>query len=137
MRPGCLVRGDYRGLAADGVVSYTDDPDDDTVGEYIEDYPGVLLSLPAEAWKYTDHGPNVNESGSWWVTVALWTAEEGHSDLTMAWSDYGANPGDPGAWWVTVALWTAEEGRSDLTMEAVVWDDGTTIRAQIDLVHVI
>ncbi len=41
-----------------------------------------------------------------------------------------------GSWFVIVPLWTAEEGMSDLSMEATVWDDGSSITARIDMVHV-
>lgn len=98
-----LVIGDYAGLVADGLVSHMDDPTNMSIGRWIEDYPAHLVELPAEAWAYSDHGP--------WVNA-------------------------PGSWWVTVDLWTAEEGRSDLSMEATVWDDGTSIVAKVDNVHV-
>lgn len=85
-----LVVGDYAGLAADGLVSYTDDPADTSIGRWIEDYPAHLVDLPDEAWAYSEHGPWVNAPGSWWVIVDLWTAEEGRSDLSMeatVWDD--------------------------------------------------
>lgn len=98
-----LVIGDYAGLAADGLVSYTDDPTDTSIGRWIEEYPATLVDLPPEAWTYSEHAPWVGQAQSWWVIVDLWTAEE---------------------------------GRSDLSMEATVWDDGTSIVAQVDNVHV-
>lgn len=98
-----LVIGDYAGLAAGGLVSYTDDPTDTSIGRWIEDYPAKLVDLPAEGWAYSEHAP--------WVNV-------------------------PGSWWVIVPLWTAEEGRSDLSMEATVWDDGSSVAAKVDNVHV-
>lgn len=98
-----LVVGDYAGLAADGLVSYTDDPSDATIGRWIEDYPAKLVELPPEAWRY---------------------------------SEYGRRIGAPQSWWVIVDLWTAEEGRSDLSMEATIWDDGTSVTAKVDNVHV-
>ena len=76
-----LVIGDYAGLARDGSVSYTDDPSDDSIGMWIEDYPWRMVDLPEEAWAFSDHfqvGPN-----SWSVVVSLWTAEEGLSDLSL------------------------------------------------------
>jgi hypothetical protein len=98
-----LVIGDYAGLAADGLVSYTSDPTDTRIGRWIEDYPAHLVDLPAEAWAYSEHGPRV---------------------------------GVPQSWWVIVDLWTAEEGRGDLSMEATVWDDGSSVVAKVDNVHV-
>lgn len=53
-----------------------------------------------------------------------------------AYSEHGPWVNVPGSWWVIVDLWTAEEGRSDLSMEATVWDDGTSIVAKVDNVHV-
>jgi hypothetical protein len=78
-----LVIGDYAGLAADGLVSYTNDPTDESIGRWIEDYPAKLVDLPAEAWAYSAHAPWAGAAQSWWVIVPLWTAEEGHSDLSM------------------------------------------------------
>lgn len=98
-----LVIGDYAGLAADGLVSYTSDPTDTSIGRWIEDYPARLVDLPEEAWAYSEHAA--------WVNA-------------------------PGSWWVIVDLWTAEEGRSDLSMEATVWDDGSSVVAKVDNVHV-
>lgn len=51
-------------------------------------------------------------------------------------SEHGERVGAPGSWWVIVDLWTAEEGRSDLSMEATVWDDGSSVAAKVDNVHV-
>ena len=97
-----LAIGDYAGLVADGLVSFTDDPADTSIGRWIEEYPAKLVDLPAEAWDYSEHGASVDAQGSWWVIVDLWTGE----------------------------------GRSDLSMEATVWDDGTSVVAKIDNVHV-
>lgn len=78
-----LVAGDYAGLARDGFVSYTDDPDDASIGMWIEDYPATLVSLPGEAWQFSCHGPWSNVPDAAWVVVDLWTAEEGRSDLSL------------------------------------------------------
>lgn len=86
----CPEGFDYAGLAADGLVSFTDDPTDTSIGRWIEDYPARLVDLPAEAWDYSEHGAWVNAPGSWWVIVDLWTAEESRSDLSMeatVWDD--------------------------------------------------
>ena len=80
---GRLVEGDYAGLAADGLISYTSDPSDVSIGVWIEDYPGTLVDLPDEAWDYSDYAPQEGERRCWWVVVPLWTAEEGHSDLSL------------------------------------------------------
>jgi hypothetical protein len=85
-----LVLGDYAGMAADGLISYSNDPTDASIGRWIKEYPAHLVDLPADAWAYSEHGPDINVPGSWWVIVDLWTAEEGHSDLSMeatVWDD--------------------------------------------------
>lgn len=85
-----LVLRDYAGLAADGLLSYTDDVDDTSIGQWIEEYGETLVDLPAEAWRYSEHGPNPGRQGSWWVVVDLWTAERGYSDLSLeatVWDD--------------------------------------------------
>jgi hypothetical protein len=89
-----LVVGDYAGLATDGLVSHTADPQDPSIGHWIEAYPATLVALPPAAWAYSDHGPIEAEPGAWWVVVDLWTAEEGRSDLSMeatVWDD-GSDP---------------------------------------------
>jgi hypothetical protein len=78
-----LVAKDYAGLARDGHVSYTDDPDDTTIGTWIEEYPATLVPLPDEAWEHAERGRWINLPNAWWVIVDLWTAEEGRSDLSM------------------------------------------------------
>ncbi len=77
-----LVAKDYAGLRADGLVAGSNDPDDDSVGLWIEQYPATLVPLPPEAWEHAMAGETV-EPRVWWVTVDLWTAEEGRSDLTL------------------------------------------------------
>lgn len=85
-----LVAGDYTGLAADGLLSFTTDPTDDSIGRWIEDYPANLVELPDEAWAYSHHFPEPGQPGAWAVVIDLWTAEEGHSDLSLeatVWDD--------------------------------------------------
>lgn len=85
-----LVAGDYTGLAADGLLAFTTDPTDDSIGHWIEDYPATLVELPDEAWAYSEHFPEAEQPGAWSVFIDLWTAEEGHSDLTLeatVWDD--------------------------------------------------
>jgi hypothetical protein len=85
-----LVAGDYAGLAADGLVWFTDDPTDETVGDFIEMYPDTLVEMPADGWLYSEHDYNVQDDGSWSAYVPLWTTRESPSDLTMeavVWDD--------------------------------------------------
>ena len=78
-----LVAKDYAGLARDGLVAFTSDPDDASVGTWIEDYPSSLVEMPAGAWTDAERGRWVNDPEAWWIFVPLWTAEEGRSDLTL------------------------------------------------------
>ncbi len=78
-----LVVRDYAGLSRDGFLGFSSDPSDTSIGHWIEEYPATLVKLPGEAWQYSSHGPLASQPGFWWVTVDLWTAEEGRSDLTM------------------------------------------------------
>jgi hypothetical protein len=78
-----LVAKDYAGLARDGLVSFASDPDDASVGVWIEDYPATLVELPLEAWADAERGRLVSDPGAWWIVVPLWTAEEGRSDLSL------------------------------------------------------
>lgn len=83
-----LAEGEYAGLAHDGFVSRIDDPEDAGIGLWIERYPATLVDLPGEAWAFSDHW--AIDEGVWAVVVELWTAEEGHSDLSMeatVWDD--------------------------------------------------
>ena len=50
-------------------------------GPWVRDYPATLVPLPPEAWDVARAG-RVTDRG-WWITVPLWTAEEGRSDLTL------------------------------------------------------
>jgi hypothetical protein len=75
------------------------------------------------------------------TSVGQWIEEYPASLVDLppeAWSlsEHGEWANTPGSWWVIVPLWTAEEGRSDLSLEATVWDDGTSMTAKIDMVHV-
>ena len=85
-----LVLGDYAGLAGDGYVTGAHDPDDASIGMWIEDYPATLVDLPPEAWDFSDHELLDPDAGVWAVMIDLWTAEEGHSDLSLeatVWDD--------------------------------------------------
>lgn len=80
-----LVLGDYAGLVRDGLVSYTGDPTDTSIGTWIEEYPGKLIDLPPEAWNYAGYEaplPDANPDDGTAVVVDLWT-EDGLSDLSM------------------------------------------------------
>ena len=61
-----LVAKDYTGLARDGLVSYTSDPSDSSIGTWIEDYPATLVALPEEAWVHAERGRWSNLPGAWW-----------------------------------------------------------------------
>lgn len=78
-----LVSKDYAGLTADGLVSYSNDPADDSIGRWIEDYPATLVPLPEEAWEHGECGRFTDDPDAWWVVLDLWTAEEGRSDLSL------------------------------------------------------
>lgn len=71
-----LAAGDYGGLARDRVAP-------DSIGTWIEDYPATLIPLPIEAWQHSDFGALDGTPHAYWVTVDLWTREEGRSDLTL------------------------------------------------------
>jgi len=77
-----LVIGDYEGLSRDGFLAYTDDPSDETIGIWIERYPGRLVDLPEEAWAFSNHARIEHEPNAWWVILDLWE-EDGHSDLSL------------------------------------------------------
>ena len=78
-----LVAKDYSGLAADGFIAYTSDPNDGSIGTWIDDYPATLVPLPDDAWEFAERGRCVDDPSVWWVVLDLWTAEEGRSDLSM------------------------------------------------------
>jgi hypothetical protein len=78
-----LVIKDYAGLSRDGFVAYTNDPSDETIGAWIEDYPWKLIDLPEQAWGYSEHFALDDERHTWYVRLDLWTAEEGLSDLSL------------------------------------------------------
>jgi hypothetical protein len=78
-----LVAGDYAGLARDGFVEGAEGPDDDSSGMWIEDYPYRLIPFPEGAWPGTEYDTAPDNPKEYRVTIALWTAEEGASDLTL------------------------------------------------------
>ena len=78
-----LVVRDYAGLAQDGFVRDATTTVDDSVGDWIEDYPATLVELPSEAWLHASCGKIKTERGAWWLVVDLWTKEEGRSDLSL------------------------------------------------------
>ena len=64
-----LVIGDYVGLARDGFISYTDDPSDESIAMWIEDYRATLVPLPDEAWQCSEFGPWANLPDAAWIVV--------------------------------------------------------------------
>ncbi len=77
-----LVIGDYAGLARDGFVAGTDDPSDERIGLWIEQYRGKLADLPEEAWALSDHVQVEHVPDTWRVLLDLWD-EDGPSDLSL------------------------------------------------------
>ena len=77
-----LAAGDFTGLVRDGVAPAREGPDDLGFEHWVVKYPASLVDLPDEAWTFTDHRPT-GEQDVWDVSVDLWTAEEGRSDLTL------------------------------------------------------
>lgn len=77
-----LAAGDFAGLVRDGVAPTREGPDDLGFEHWLVEYPATLVDLPDEAWPFTDHEPT-DEAEVWDVSVDLWTAEEGRSDLTL------------------------------------------------------
>ena len=77
-----LVIGDYAGLARDGFVAGTDDPSDESIGIWIEQYRGTLADLPEEAWAFSDHVRVEHLPDTWRVLLDLWD-EDGPSDLSL------------------------------------------------------
>lgn len=57
-------------------------PDDLGFEHWVVKYPATLVDLPDDAWTFTDHRPT-GEQDVWDVSVDLWTAAEGRSDLTL------------------------------------------------------
>lgn len=80
-----LAERDYSGLARDGFVSYTNDPNDESIGMWIDSYPATLGPLPIDTWQCAD-AVETGEPGRWSVVVPLLTREEGRSDLSI-WRD--------------------------------------------------
>ncbi len=77
-----LAAGDYAGLVRDGVAPASEGPDDLGFEHWVVEYPATVVDLPDDAWAFTDHQPT-GEQDVWDVSVDLWTAEEGRSDLTL------------------------------------------------------
>ena len=77
-----LVAGDYEGLGREGVIAHVGGPKD-MVKSNIEAYHDSLVPLPPYAWAWSDHLPPYDGPGVYAVTLPLWTAVEGVSDLTL------------------------------------------------------
>lgn len=78
-----LVRGDYEGLARDGILPPAGHPVHDMVTREIHDYPGRLVDLPDEAWAWASHDPPDHGPGRYAVLLGLWVAHDHPSHLTL------------------------------------------------------
>ncbi len=78
-----LVMGDYEGLQRDGIVANIDDPEQDLVRKWIEEYHDPLVDLPENAWEWSTHGPAYDGPGDYWLVLSMWTAHQGLSLLSM------------------------------------------------------
>lgn len=76
-----LVAGDYEGLQRDGIIG--DPRRGDMVKVPIEAYDDSLVGLPPNAWNWSDHSPPYDGPGIYTVSLSMWTAVEGVSDLTL------------------------------------------------------
>ncbi len=77
-----LVAGDYERLEREGVIAHVGGPGDMVQGN-LEAYHDSLVPLPPYAWAWSDHLPVSAGPGVYAVTLPLWTAVEGVSDLTL------------------------------------------------------
>lgn len=50
---------------------------------WARDYPGAVISLPAEGWDLSDAVQVGGQPGLWSVIIPLWTQTEGRSDLSL------------------------------------------------------
>ncbi len=81
-----IAAGDFDGLARDHAQ-----PDSD-VGLWAREYPATFIPLPPEAWRHV-HTFFLADHDAWKVDVALWSLEEGRSDMTLqvtVWEEAGA-----------------------------------------------
>lgn len=77
-----LAAGDYEGLEREGVITHVGGPGD-MVRSNLKAYHDSLVPLPPQAWAWSDHLPVYAGPGVYHVTLPLWTAVEGVSDLTL------------------------------------------------------
>ena len=74
-----LMNGEFDQLSVDGRAGRLTA---DELREALEGYPDELIDLPEEAFEVAEAYPGPNP-GQWAIDVDLWTAKEGHSDLTL------------------------------------------------------
>jgi hypothetical protein len=77
-----VADGDYAGLKRDGIDPHPDADLSMWIREY-GDRGATVVRLPEAAWEFAEAFPAEGVPGTWFVVVDLWTAEEGHSDLSM------------------------------------------------------
>jgi hypothetical protein len=77
-----LAAGRYQALVADGRIGRVSIDD---LQRVIDDYPATLTPLPEEALDVGGHAFVIANSDppEWAVDQALWTVEEGRSDLEL------------------------------------------------------
>jgi hypothetical protein len=76
-----IAAGDWQLLTAPSCVERVSEDDATMMREIVEDYGGVtLVPLPPETWETS---VAMWEGDQWGVTVDLWSAEEGCTDLIM------------------------------------------------------
>ena len=78
-----LARGDFDGLARDGVLAPVGHPSHTMVRGGLEAYPDRLVDLPEDWWRWSDlasadHGP-----GRYALVLSLWTAGQSPSRLSL------------------------------------------------------
>lgn len=80
-----IAVGDFDGLARDYAQ-----PDSD-LGLWAREYPATFIPLPPEAWRHV-YAHFLADHDAWMVDVALWSLEEGRSDMTLqvtVWQEAG------------------------------------------------
>ncbi|GGK79103.1 hypothetical protein GCM10011509_29550 [Ornithinimicrobium pekingense] len=78
-----LARGDFDGLARDGVLAPVRHPSHEMVREGLQGYPDRLVELPADPWPWSDFTPADHGPGRYAVVLPLWTAGQSPSDLSL------------------------------------------------------
>nr|WTA70792.1 hypothetical protein OHB51_17230 [Micromonospora sp. NBC_00855] len=71
-----IAAGDFDGLTRDH------SPSDHDLGVWAREYPATFIPLPPEAWNYAE-ASFLADHDAWKVDLALWSREEGRSDMTL------------------------------------------------------